>query len=305
MKILAFGEILWDVFEDTSKIGGAPLNFSGHLAKLGAQAYIYSSVGNDSLCDKTMKEIHNLNVKIDFVTVNPNYPTGKCRVTCNAHGQPSYELYRDTAFDNMTVSNEVIGEINSNKFDAFYFGTLAQRKYKSREALYKILAECAFDEIFCDLNLRQDCYTAESIETCLKNCSILKISREEYNKLLQFKSSSVNENNFTNPEKIYKAFCADLACKYGIKLIILTLDKDGAFVYRLSDDSSHISPKPKNLALSTVGAGDSFAAAFLYNYLNRVPISECISRAITLSDYVVTYYEAVPVYTKELYNLII
>jgi fructokinase len=305
MKILSFGEILWDVFEDTSKIGGATLNFSGHLAKLGVQAYIFSAIGKDSLCDKTLKELYKLNVNRKFVTVNPNFFTGKCKVTCNKDGQPSYELLSDTAFDNMNVTDEVIDEINANNFDAFYFGTLIQRSCKSREALKRILSESTFSEIFCDLNLRPDCYSSESIETCLKHCTILKISREEYTNIIQFGFNDICKDDFIDEFDFYKAFSSNLASKYHIKIVIITLDKDGAFVYNSLEDRGHLSIKPKNKALSTVGAGDSFCAVFLYNYLNHQPLSECISKAITLSDYVVTHYEAIPEYTKELYDSIV
>ena len=46
MKLLSFGEILFDVFTDNSHIGGAPLNFAAHAAKQGADAWIVSAVGN-------------------------------------------------------------------------------------------------------------------------------------------------------------------------------------------------------------------------------------------------------------------
>ncbi len=34
MKILSFGEIIWDVYEDKKCIGGAPFNFAAHCARL-------------------------------------------------------------------------------------------------------------------------------------------------------------------------------------------------------------------------------------------------------------------------------
>ena len=49
MQILSFGEILWDIFPDKKVIGGAPFNFSAHLAKLGAQVSFVTEVGDDEL----------------------------------------------------------------------------------------------------------------------------------------------------------------------------------------------------------------------------------------------------------------
>jgi len=39
MKILMFGEILWDVYPEEKHIGGAPLNCGAHLARHGGDDY--------------------------------------------------------------------------------------------------------------------------------------------------------------------------------------------------------------------------------------------------------------------------
>ena len=39
--------------------------------------------------------------------------------------------------------------------------------------------------------------------------------------------------------------------------------------------------------MSTVGAGDSFSAAFMYSYLTGKTVEECIEAAIALSEKVV------------------
>ena len=49
MKILSFGEIIWDVYPHKKCIGGAPLNFAAHASRAGAESYLLSSVGNDEL----------------------------------------------------------------------------------------------------------------------------------------------------------------------------------------------------------------------------------------------------------------
>lgn len=40
MKALSFGEILWDVYPGKECLGGAPMDFSVHLARLGFKSYI-------------------------------------------------------------------------------------------------------------------------------------------------------------------------------------------------------------------------------------------------------------------------
>lgn len=47
MKVLSFGELLWDIIEGKPYIGGAPFNLASHLAKMGFQSTYLSAVGRD------------------------------------------------------------------------------------------------------------------------------------------------------------------------------------------------------------------------------------------------------------------
>ena len=144
MKILVYGEIIWDVFEDNRKIGGAPLNFGAHLAKFGVQSYILSSVGNDNLGKDSLKHIKDFGVYNDFINISEVFPTGISKVVCDEDGQPSYQIMENVAYDNILISNQTIQNINSLAFDAFYFGTLAQRNEVSQRSLIKLLLSCKF-----------------------------------------------------------------------------------------------------------------------------------------------------------------
>ena len=48
LKGVCFGEILFDVFLEHKKIGGAPLNVASRLNSLGGEVAMISSVGNDA-----------------------------------------------------------------------------------------------------------------------------------------------------------------------------------------------------------------------------------------------------------------
>ena len=45
-KCLVFGEVLYDIYPTHKKIGGAPLNFGAHFARLGGVSYLCSAVGS-------------------------------------------------------------------------------------------------------------------------------------------------------------------------------------------------------------------------------------------------------------------
>ncbi len=279
MKLTVFGEILWDVFNNDKKIGGAPFNFGAHCAKLGMEVDVVSAVGDDELGLLAVNEADKLGVNASNIQVVP-FKTGCCLITLN-NGTPSYNLVQGVAYDNIPAPAE-----SCFTADAFYFGTLAQRNIASQNTLNQLL-KGNFREIFFDINIRQNYYSEEMIDTSLKATTIFKISREEI---------GVLGIDGTNEE-----ICKVLKEKYpNLKLIIVTLDCDGAFVYDTNKDEYMYSPKPKSKVVSTVGAGDSFSACFLANYLSGIEINECLKRASLLSDYVVTQLGAIPDYPEEL-----
>ena len=300
MKILAFGEILWDVFEKTKEIGGAPFNFCAHLSKLGGESYLLSSVGDDDLAGETLAQMDRFNVKRPFVFKSSLYPTGVCRVSCDSNGQPTYDLGGDMAYDHITLDDETLKDIKAHAFDAFYFGTLAQRSPESRQALNRVLQACSFRDVYCDLNIRQHYHNRETIETCLSHATMLKLNRDECSLLMSYMDIAMDKSLYASDEDFYREFGARLCKTLGFKLVIITLDADGALVYESAKQTLCASGRPLNKAVSTVGAGDSFSACFLYNYLNGEATEQCLKRANLLGDYVVTRYGAVPDYSEAL-----
>ena len=80
----------------------------------------------------------------------------------------------------------------------------------------------------------------------------------------------------------------------------MTLDSDGAFVYDKENDKFTYSEKPCARVVSTVGAGDSFAATYLTSCLKGEKTEISLAKAIKVSSFVVEHVETIPEYTKEL-----
>lgn len=285
MKVLAFGEILFDVDvkKNEKKLGGAPMNFCSHLSKLGAEGYILSSVGKDELGEESLQAAEKFNVNKKYIILNEK-STGVCNVTY--HGsEPDYDLSRIGAYDNICVSDGMLEEMKKENFDVLYFGTLAQRENESKNSLLKVLENVSFGKIFCDMNLRQHYYSDEVLTFSLQKTDILKINRDEF--------SFLKENGFCDSVK-------SLCEKYNIEKVLLTLDKDGAELYDAAEDKTYFSAGVKTEEVSSVGAGDSMCACFLYNYLMGEPLQVCLDRANIMGAYVVSKKDAIPDYTEEL-----
>ena len=121
MKVLSFGEIIWDVYPDEKHLGGAPLNFAAHFVKQGGEAYMLSALGDDELGNEALNKLSLWKVNAEYVSVLSGKDTGKCLVTLDKQGVPTYNIVRDSAYDYIDCSSVFDG------FDVLYFCTLALR----------------------------------------------------------------------------------------------------------------------------------------------------------------------------------
>lgn len=282
MKILAIGEIIFDVFGEDAVIGGAPLNFCAHCAMLGEESALVSAVGDDSYGVEALEKLKDFGVQTDFVSVN-TLPTGRCLVTVE-NGHPQYDVIRPAAYDGITADAE---KINGYEADIFAFGTLIQREEKSRAKVKEILEKCNFKAVFCDINLRKDCYDKESCRLCLENAVILKISKEEEPLLSEFGFYESGKE----PSEICRAICKAYP---NVKLILFTMAEEGSFIYESKNDADYVIPAEKAELVSGVGAGDSYSAAFLSEYFRSGSIEKAGKAGAKRSAFVVSHREAVP-----------
>ena len=106
MKILCFGEIIWDVFPEYKTLGGAPLNFCAHAVKNGAEGYLISAVGNDELGKQALAKISKMRIDNCYISTN-SLPTGKCVVGKDEKGFPAYSIAQNCAYEQLILSDEI------------------------------------------------------------------------------------------------------------------------------------------------------------------------------------------------------
>lgn len=286
--VVGIGEALWDVLPDGKKIGGAPANFAYHVSQFGLPGIAVSAVGHDRLGEELTDRFAERGLRTDMPEVD--YPTGTVLVEVDAMGVPSYDIKQNVAWDNIPFTPEL--EKLAKRTRAVSFGSLAQRNVVSRETIHKFLDAMPDDKdtlkIF-DINLRQGFYTPELIEKSMEKCNVLKINDEELVLVSRL---------FGYPGIDLKDKCWILLGKYNLKMLILTCGVNGSYVFT----PGHISfvETPKVEVADTVGAGDSFTAAFTAGLLNGLSVEEAHRQAVAVSAYVCTQHGAMPVLPDDL-----
>lgn len=282
MKLLVFGEVLWDVYTNSEHLGGAPMNFAAHCKKCGGEAWIVTAIGNDAMGKRTVCEMNKLGINTEFV-ITAEKETGKCMVTLDSNMIPSYNLLDNVAYDYITAP-----DLKENNFDVLYFGTLALRNENNRKSLKQLLNENSFGDVFVDMNIRPPFYSEEAVRFACQNATIIKISDEE----LPVVAGLLNMAHMSDKE------CAEILSKDfpNLKIIIITKGEKGSFVYDCVEGKIYESQSKKVEVVSTVGAGDSFSASFLMKYMKTKDIDISLSIATSISGFVVSCKEAIPRY---------
>ena len=279
MKVLAFGEILWDVYPTEKFLGGASLNFGAHLAKHGHEVYMLSALGKDGYGEEALEQVRKWGLQDDFVAVLSDQSTGTCVVTLDDNGMPSYDLKNHVAYDH--IPGEAAGD-----FDVLYFGTLALRGEHNRASVKKLLAEKEFKQVFVDVNIRPPYQMPETAAMAAENATILKISEEELAEVARLLGMEQAKHDI---------FAKALAAKYpNLRYIIITLGGDGAYALDCGSGAEVTCPSEKVTVASTVGAGDSYCSAFIHHYMQGDPLDVCVHAATRLSSHVVAHREAIP-----------
>ena len=286
--VVGMGEALWDVLPEGKKIGGAPANFAYHVSQFGLPSCAVSAVGDDPLGKEI---IENFSSKgLNFSLAEVPYPTGTVQVEIDQAGIPQYDIKENVAWDNIPFT-ENLEELAKNT-RALCFGSLAQRNVVSRNTINAFLENMPKDEdtlVVFDVNLRQGFYTKEILTNSMNQCNILKINDEELVTVSRM---------FGYPGIDLQDKCWILLGKYNLKMLILTCGINGSYVFTPGNVS--FLPTPKVEVADTVGAGDSFTAAFIASILKGLSVQEAHRKAVETSAYVCTQIGAMPVLPKEL-----
>ncbi len=283
-RIAGIGEILWDVFPNYKKLGGAPANFAYFIKKLGQYGVIASRIGHDPLGKEILGSLTGLGLDMDFIQVDLKHPTGTVDVKIDGSGQPDYIINENVAWDFLKLSHswkELAG-----KTDVVCFGTLAQRSSESRKTItsfLKMVPDTAFKVL--DLNLRQNFYSLKIILRSLELSTVLKLSKEELEILKHLMGSLIEENDVD--------FCRGLMKRYGIRLVCITRGDGGSLV--LNEKNYYDHPGYKVSVADTVGAGDAFTAAMVIQYLRGGTLEEISNSANKLGAWVCSKFGPTPV----------
>lgn len=263
-RVIAFGEILWDMLQSGAVLGGAPANFAYRIQSLGVPVVMVSRVGNDTLGIDALEFLSAAGMDTSLIQIDKqHHPTGTVQVSLD-EGNARYEFATKVAYENIQIT-DAVNEV-AKSVDAICYGTLAQRGEVSRNSLYSLL-EMVPDTALkvVDINLRVD-FTSEIVQTSLSHANILKLNSDEVEPVCSLLGLP--------PDLDYRTFAETLIEKFSLSHVLVTRGAEG--VYGRNSNGEEVDlPGYRVKVADTIGAGDAFTAGFVWKKLEGESFREC------------------------------
>ncbi|GAB3420787.1 carbohydrate kinase family protein [Niabella aquatica] len=282
-EVVCFGEILWDVLPDQELPGGAPMNVTYHLTKLGRKATLISRMGDDERGVALRKVFEGKGIDTSYVQTDPQYRTSIVLATPNEAGDMKYQIVEDVAWDYIEKQPGHETLIANARY--FVFGSLATRSEVSRNTLFELMGIPTRKVL--DINLRAPFINKSWLEYQLRKTHVLKMNEDE---LVMVTGWYANHHNLEDKIKL-------LQDRFNIETLIVTCGAKGAVVNCNSRVYSHNGFKV-NVA-DTIGSGDSFLAAFLSKFMEDKDVEAALSFACTVGAFVATQEGGCPDYNAD------
>jgi len=282
-KLTVFGEVLWDVLPDARLAGGATMNVAAHLQRYGMDVAFISRVGHDELGAELLAFMTEQGLDTQWVQTGETHLTGIAKANVSDSNEVTYKILHPVAWDYIQFDAAAAQQIAESDF--FVYGTLAARDHTTRETLLRYL-EHARTRVF-DVNLRPPHYTREQVLELLGFAGIVKMNEHEIREVTGWLTPFENE-------KQAMAFLID---HFKLDMLVLTCGAEGAMVLTGGGEYHRHAGFTVEVA-DTIGSGDAFLGAFLYQTATGHSLPESLEFACAAGAFVAGKAGALPAFRE-------
>lgn len=256
---------LCEVERFSRHLGGSSANIAVGLARLGLRVGIISSVGKDALADYLLGFLRGEGVDTQFVKLVEGYGTSLCLTEVSPPDRFHQVFYRHQPADSQ-VEVGVAEKAYVQRSRMFVTNGTSLAASPSREATLEALSaarEAGSRTVF-DVDYRASSWNspeeaAAQARRALPCVDAVLGNEEEFSLLTGERESAAQ----------VKAVLSK-----GVGLLVRKLGSKGVEAHT-REESFRVEPSPTPV-LCTIGAGDGFAAGFLFGLYRGLPLAECL-----------------------------
>ena len=282
VRIIGVGELLWDLFPDGPRLGGAPFNVIANLRRLGHRVAFVTAIGDDRLGRAALAAADDLGVDATFISTALDLPTGTVEVTPDPVEGHRFAIRSPAAYESIGDGDALVARIRTWGPGALVYGTLAQRFDGVRELTRRIATEVRPAYRLYDVNLREGCWTPSLVIDLLGDATIVKVNEHESETLADLLGTSADP----------RALGTRLAERFGVAVVCITRGAGGASLWAAGTERSVAGMRVG--VRDTVGAGDAFAAALIHGLVSGMPPGDALELANRLGALVASRAGALP-----------
>lgn len=287
--VVCYGEILWDILPGGMVPGGAPMNVTYHLRKLGMHPELITRVGLDDLGKQLILLMERNGISTEFFQMDFERDTGRVMVAGVGNNEMQYDILGPVAWDHIQW-DDLFPSLMSNA-SCFIFGSLVTRGDCSRDTLFRLLEMAKYKVL--DINLRAPHYSRKIIERLLPEVNLLKLNLSELELITGWFTGYNNERDRVSM----------LQDKFRIPDIVVTRGDHGSLLCTGGVFYEH--PGFVIELADTIGSGDAFLAGLLSKLSRGGDPSHALEFASALGALIASYTGPCPEYDpKEIDELI-
>lgn len=281
--ILVIGEVLFDVFPDCRRLGGAPLNVACHLNNFGRPVLFLSRIGRDPEGLEVLAKMRRFGLDVKGIQIDDLLHTGRALIDLDDDGNPHFQIPAPAAFDGLQIPDEGI-LYEKVAIRLIYLGSLIQRTANGKNMLRRLLKDKPpATKCLVDLNLRPGCYSRETVLASLDYADILKVNEDELGVVREL----------TGIKKSGDGLVFELQQRYAITWLAVTRGARGSTLFA---DGKRFDQAAKPVTIcDTVGAGDAFTALLALGYVQRLAPEIIVRKAAQFAAHVCQVEGALPI----------
>jgi len=256
-------------------VGGCPTNIGVGARRLGLRTALLTAVGDDPVGEFVLRFLHREEVETRFIPVKPGFRTSAVLLGIEPPDRFPLVFYRDRPADwELAIDDVLVAPLEQTRAFLFTGTGLAREPSRSATLLAAERARAAGAIVLLDIDFRPDQWHdprafGVTVRAALRLCDIALGTESEIKAVVLERAAdvAVADSQISGAEvggDLDRAIAAVL--ERGPCALAVKRGAHGAAVHRPGEPPIHAAPFPVDV-VNVLGAGDAFAAGFLYGLL--------------------------------------